>query len=115
MPWKLILYILILGVILVFVGLNIGNQSDISFGFVVFEDVPVFLSLFAAFFVGVIVALPVAVYSASRKARVGAERRLNKQIQREERASKKRRPGSDPGSKTDGAPTVAAPEDVPKR
>lgn len=89
MPWKLILYVIVLGVVLAFVGLNIGNQSDISFGFVVYENVPIFLSLFGAFFVGIVVALPIAVHTASRKARVEAERRFNKKLEREARVQQK--------------------------
>lgn len=86
MPWKLVFYLVLLALILVFVGLNLGNTTDISFGFVQFQDVPVFMSLFVAFFVGVLVALPVAVQSSSRKTR---ERRERKELRRAARQRKK--------------------------
>jgi uncharacterized integral membrane protein len=86
MPWKLFFYLVLLGLILTFVGLNLGNTTDISFGFVSFEDVPVFMSLFIAFFIGVVFTLPVAIRSSSRKTQARSERR---QLRAEERAAKK--------------------------
>ncbi len=88
MPWKLIVYLLILGIILAFVGLNIGNTSDISFGFVVYEEVPIFIGLFGAFFLGALVSLPIAVKSASRKSRASTEKRMNRQLKKNEKAEK---------------------------
>lgn len=58
MPWKLVAFLVLVGLILAFVGFNAGNVSDISFGFHRYEDVPIFVSLFAAFFLGVLVTLP---------------------------------------------------------
>jgi uncharacterized integral membrane protein len=58
MPWKLIAFLVVIGIILAFVGFNAANTSDVSFGFYRFEDVPIFISLFAAFFIGVLVTLP---------------------------------------------------------
>lgn len=58
MPWKLIFFLLLMGVVVFFAGFNLGNASDISFGFHTFHDVPVFLSLAIAFFAGAAVTLP---------------------------------------------------------
>jgi uncharacterized integral membrane protein len=67
MPWKLIVFLLIIGLVLAFVGFNAANTSDISFGFYRFEDVPIFVSLFAAFFLGVLVTLPFTVRRRSTR------------------------------------------------
>lgn len=86
MPWKLVFYLILLGLILGFVGLNLGNTTDISFGFVSFSDVPVFMSLFVAFFFGVAVALPAAIRTSTRKTRARSQRTLSR---REEKEAKK--------------------------
>lgn len=86
MPWKLVFYLVLLGLILGFVGLNLGNTTDISFGFVSFSDVPVFMSLFVAFFFGVAVALPAAIRTSTRKTRARSQRKLSR---REEKEAKK--------------------------
>lgn len=69
MPWKLIAFLVLLGLILAFVGFNAGNVSDISFGFHRYEDVPIFVSLFSAFFIGVLVTLPFTIRRRSTKER----------------------------------------------
>ncbi len=58
-PFKVILFVIILGLIIFFIGFNLTNVSDISIGFHIFEDVPIFISLFIAFAAGVAVMLPV--------------------------------------------------------
>jgi uncharacterized integral membrane protein len=57
-PFKLIIFLVILGIIVFFIGFNLSNVSDISFGFHTFTDVPIFISLFIAFAVGIIVMIP---------------------------------------------------------
>lgn len=66
MPWKLLFFIIVLALVVTFVGLNVGNTSDISFGFHTFTDVPIFVSLFAAFLIGVLVTLPATLWSSKR-------------------------------------------------
>lgn len=90
MPWKLIFYLLILAIVLTFIGLNLGNRADISLGFVEFEQVPVFMGMFVAFFLGVIVAIPVSMSTTSRKTRVRSEKRFEKQQARREKAEQKK-------------------------
>lgn len=94
MPWKLIFYLVVVGLILVFVGVNLGNTTDISLGFVVYEEVPVFMALFVAFFLGVAVSIPIAVQSSSRKTKARSERKREKaerkRIKREERDARPR-------------------------
>ncbi|MFP4384902.1 MAG: hypothetical protein ACLFST_01630 [Spirochaetia bacterium] len=82
MPWKLIGFILILGIVVVFIGFNIENKSDISFGFAVLENVPIFISLFTAFLFGAVVALPFAV-SKAKKIKASSRRKVKKKKDKE--------------------------------
>ncbi len=67
MPWKLLVYLIVLSVVVLFAGVNIRNVSDVSLGFRTFEDIPIFVSLFAAFFLGVLVTLPFTYVKYLRK------------------------------------------------
>ncbi|AFG37672.1 lipopolysaccharide assembly protein LapA domain-containing protein [Spirochaeta africana] len=67
MPWRLILFILLLVLIMFFVGYNLDNRSDISVVFYTFQDVPVFFAMFGSFLVGVIIMLPFALGSPFKK------------------------------------------------
>lgn len=86
MPWRLLFYLILLGLVLAFVGFNLGHTTDISLGVTTFEDVPVFMSLFVAFFLGVAVAIPIVMQSSSRKTRERTEKR---DARRRERAARK--------------------------
>lgn len=64
MPWRMIRFLIIMSVVILFIGLNAGNNSDISFWFggkADFKDVPIFVSLFGAYVVGAISVIPFAV------------------------------------------------------
>jgi len=69
MPWRLILFILIFGILLTFIMLNLGeyNRCDISFGFKKFPQVPVFLTIFISFFLGLLCALPLSLLNKDRR------------------------------------------------
>ena len=69
---KLILIIAIILIQAVFAGLNIKNVSDISFGFTVLKDIPVFLTISLSFIAGVIIVFPFVLFS-SKKSRKNAE------------------------------------------
>ena len=58
MPLRLIGFILAFGVFLVFVAFNLGNTCDINFGFTSLKDVPVFLTAFSSFVLGMLCSLP---------------------------------------------------------
>jgi cytochrome b subunit of formate dehydrogenase len=106
MPWKLIFYLIIVGLILVFIGLNLGNTTDISLGFHEFTEVPVFMGLFVAFFLGVAVTIPVAVQSSSRKTRAKSDRKL----QREERKRMKKEARQTKKAEKSGEKSLTSPE-----
>jgi uncharacterized integral membrane protein len=65
---KLITFIIIFALFLAFIVLNLGQSSDISFGFRTFENVPVFLSILASFALGMLFSIPLA-FSISWKKR----------------------------------------------
>ena len=58
MPWRLIGFILCIVFVTVFIGFNLDNSCNISFGFYELKDVPIFFSLMASFLLGVMVVLP---------------------------------------------------------
>lgn len=60
MPWRLIAFLIVLTIVVLFAGFNISNVSDISFGFYTLTKVPVFLSLFISFLLGTFLVLPFA-------------------------------------------------------
>lgn len=89
MPWRLIGFILILALFIGFIALNLDHNSDISFGFYVIPEVPVFVSLFGAFVVGVMVGIPLTAMAKNRR----FKRRLRKQSTPQPAPPKKKRGG----------------------
>ena len=71
MPCRLIGFILTLSIVTVFIGFNLGNACDVSFGFARISQVPVYLTVFASFAAGMIAVLPYAFMRASRKKKEG--------------------------------------------
>lgn len=70
MPTKLIVFILTLVIIVSFIGFNIENKSDITLFPVekgVLHDVPIFLSFFVMYVIGVISVIPFFVSRQSKK------------------------------------------------
>jgi uncharacterized integral membrane protein len=55
---RLIGFILIFVVFLTFIILNLGNGCDISFGFKTIPQVPVFITAFSSFVLGMLFAVP---------------------------------------------------------
>lgn len=52
MPWKLIGFLVLMTILVLFAAFNLSNVSDISFGFFTLHDIPVFFSLYIAFLLG---------------------------------------------------------------
>jgi uncharacterized integral membrane protein len=67
MPWRLIGFIILFGILLIFITLNVGNTCNISFGFKTINDVPVFLTVFCAFALGLLCAIPLSISFRLRK------------------------------------------------
>lgn len=70
MPLRLIWYILILICIFTFIGLNLGNTSDINLWFSEssrLKDVPIFISFFVMYILGAISVVPYVIGSGLKK------------------------------------------------
>ena len=67
MPWRLIALIIILAVFLAFITFNMENRCDISFGIKVYKDIPVFLTIFTSFILGMLCALPIKLRSGKKR------------------------------------------------
>ncbi|MDR2110759.1 MAG: hypothetical protein LBP32_05575 [Spirochaetaceae bacterium] len=68
MPWRLVGFIILLGMVLVFIGVNLENSCDISFWFnVTIPGVPIYLTIFASFVLGMLCSLPLVVSSRFKK------------------------------------------------
>jgi hypothetical protein len=64
---RLIGFILIFVVFLTFIILNLGNNCDISFGFKTISQVPVFITAFSSFVLGMLFAVPFAFILGRKK------------------------------------------------
>ena len=65
-------FILLVGIFILFIAFNLGNSCDISFGFVVLKQVPIFLTSLSAFILGMLCAIPGVIA-------IGMRRRKGKQ------------------------------------
>jgi cbb3-type cytochrome oxidase subunit 3 len=72
MPWRLIGFILLFGIFIAFIGFNLENNCNVSFGFMSLEGVPVYLTAFSSFVLGMFCALPFLFALRSRKNKAGA-------------------------------------------
>jgi len=90
MPWRLISLIIVLAVFLAFITFNMDNRCDISFGIKVYKDIPVFLTIFTSFILGMLCALPI-------KLRAGKKR---------DETSKDKKPPKDNFSGSDDVPYI---------
>jgi len=63
MPWRLILLIFVFVVFMIFMSFNLDDRyrSDINFGFKQAENIPVFLTVFVSFTLGLISSLPLLI------------------------------------------------------
>lgn len=102
MPWRLISFLLALGIITVFIGFNLDNVSDISFGFTILSDVPIFISLLVAFLTGALVMLPAAIGRGGSghiaEGKSSKTKALPKKTKKAEVGDGKNADGSDSGS-----------------
>jgi hypothetical protein len=64
---RLIGFILVFVLFLTFIILNLGNSCDISFGFKTIPQVPVFITAFSSFVLGMLVTMPFALTLGRKK------------------------------------------------
>jgi uncharacterized integral membrane protein len=69
MPWRLIVFLIFVTILVFFIGFNISNTSELSLGFVQFDSVPIFLSNLVAFLLGSLATLPFVVGSSFKRRR----------------------------------------------
>jgi len=69
MPWRLIEFIVIFAILFLFIIFNLGDKykCDINFGFKSYPDVPVFITVFSSFFIGMLCTLPFIFASKARR------------------------------------------------
>ena len=59
MLWKLVIFVIVFALFLIFISFNLENKCNINFlGLKEFENVPVFLTVFISFFLGFLCSLP---------------------------------------------------------
>jgi uncharacterized integral membrane protein len=80
MPWRLICIIIIFAIFLVFITLNLDNRCDISFHFVVFQDVPIYLTAFFAFVLGLVSSIPYIISVKLKSGKHGGEKSAKKKL-----------------------------------
>jgi uncharacterized integral membrane protein len=83
MPGRLIVVIVIFAIYLTFITFNLDNRCNISFGFVKFENVPVFLTVFASFVFGIFCTLPFLLRALTKR-KERRERRRERERERED-------------------------------
>lgn len=67
MPWKLVVFLLVLTLFVFFMGFNWEHASTISFGFAEVENVPIVLSLSFSFLLGAFFAIPFTLASYRKR------------------------------------------------
>jgi len=65
--WRLAQFIVFFAILFLFIVFNLNNKCDISFGYTVIKDVPVFITAFSSFFIGMLCVLPFIFGFRSRK------------------------------------------------
>jgi uncharacterized integral membrane protein len=83
MPWRLIQFIVVFAIFLLFIGFNLENKCDIKFGTekMVLKDVPVYFTVFCSFIIGMLCALPfVFRHKSQKKADTGQRKGLLRKI-----------------------------------
>jgi uncharacterized integral membrane protein len=65
MPWKLLFFIIVMAVVLIFIGLNLDNRCDISLAFHTLRNVPVVVTILASFLLGLLMAFPLSIVRRS--------------------------------------------------
>lgn len=93
MPWRLVLFLVALALMVAFAGFNLDNTADVSFGFYTLPDVPIFISLFTSFLLGALVMLP---YSMRRRKVTGAAPRTKDRKAAARAAAERTVTGSEP-------------------
>jgi uncharacterized integral membrane protein len=81
MPWRLVGFIILFSVFLIFILSNLGNKCDISFinPEWTLKDVPVFLTVFSSFILGMLSAIPIIISMHLKRKKVQGSQSLKPQ------------------------------------
>ena len=63
---RLVCFILIFALFLIFIGLNLGNGCDVNFGFYVFTDAPVYITALVSFCLGMLCTIPILAFKGKK-------------------------------------------------
>jgi uncharacterized integral membrane protein len=106
MPWRLIQFIVVFVIFLLFIGFNLENKCDIKFGTdkMVLKDVPVYFTVFCSFIIGMLCTLP---FILSLKFRKKTESDQGNGLLKKlaERKGKKTRSPHEAGTQNESEPT----------
>ena len=91
MPGKLVYFIIVMLMLVLFMGFNLSNRCDISVIFYVFKDVPIFLSMLFAFLLGNIAVLPFLISSRHKMKKAEKQAALYQDVEKVELKPEKRR------------------------
>ena len=64
---RLICFIFIFALFLVFIGLNLNNHCDVNLGFNIYENIPVYITGMVSFFLGMLCTIPILITLKKRK------------------------------------------------
>jgi len=64
---RIIVFILIFAIFLAFIVFNLGNKCNVSLGLIEFNDIPVFLTAFFSFVLGMCFTIPLILSKGRRK------------------------------------------------
>jgi hypothetical protein len=74
MPGRLIVIIVVFAIFFFFFTLNLENKCDISFVFKTIKDVPVYLTVFTAYVIGLFTSLPFFFFFKKKQNKEGGDK-----------------------------------------
>jgi uncharacterized integral membrane protein len=92
--WRLVGFIIVFALFLVFIAFNLGNSCNVSFGFKEFEAVPVYLTAFAAWALGMLCSIPIVISAGLKRSR----KNKDPAAQKPKKRWGKKQPDSDGGA-----------------
>ncbi|TFG59092.1 MAG: LapA family protein [Spirochaetales bacterium] len=98
-PWKLIVFLVVFSLVVLFAGFNLGVENrtqTISFVFFEMHDVPVFLSIFISFIAGAILMLPFAIHKKIKR-----DKKLSEKIKGHDEKTDSKRKRQQPAKGTE--------------
>lgn len=87
MPFKLIAFLIVMLVAIFFIGFNLDNRCNVSVILHTFEDVPIVLSLLAAYVLGSFSVIPFLL--GRRRKRINTEKKDSVKKERKQKEQKK--------------------------